>query len=112
MIRFHVGVGYFSLYLRHSRGLKDRRQVIQSIKQRLSNLGFSVSEHYEESDVKRAALGFTIIGVEHSKIERAVEEAARLFVGDFDILQSRKELFDYSDEDSNTELPWHSEFRE
>ncbi|NBT60055.1 DUF503 family protein, partial [bacterium] len=57
--KLFVGVGRISLFFRQARNLKDKRSVVQSLKQKLRNDGWSVVEVGHQNDFKKAFLGFT-----------------------------------------------------
>ena len=65
------------LLIRESRSLKDKRQVIRSILDRLRN-GFSVSaaEVETQDDVKLATLGFAVIAAESATVRSVLNEIA------------------------------------
>lgn len=102
LFSFKVGVAHVSLLFRHARSLKDKRQVIKSLTQRLKNLGFSVSETAFADEPKRGSLGFSFVSSEASTVTRALDEAFRLFVGDFEVLDTQRSVFDYSGEDESS----------
>ncbi len=99
MVNLIVGVGKVTIYLRHAQSLKDKRNVLKSLKERLKNLGFSVSECAYQDNPKRGALGFACVSGETSQVGHALYEAFRLFLGDYEVLDTQREIFDYSGED-------------
>jgi uncharacterized protein len=65
------------LLLRQSRSLKDKRQVVRSILDRLRNsFNVSASEVDTHDDVKVATLGFAIVGTEHGAVKGALQAIA------------------------------------
>ena len=98
MFKIFVAVGHLSLLLRHARGLKDKRQVVQSLTQKLRNLGFSVTESEFQDEPKRAGIGYGFVGSSHAQAMKALDDAERLFVGDFEVIEVKRELVDYSGE--------------
>lgn len=101
-----VGVCQVTLLLRHARTLKDKRHVMKSLSERLRNRGFSVSE-YANADVPRHGnLGFAYVGGSQTAVLQAIDEGMRLFVGDFEVLDANRDVFDYTErEDQNYVSP-------
>lgn len=93
--KLYVGFGYVTLRLRHARTLKDRRNVLASLTQKLRNLGFSAVEKSGDEDKKSAILGFSYIGTRVSQVEKCLDEAFRLFQGDYQLTESGREIMDY-----------------
>lgn len=63
------------LRVRESRSLKDKRQVVQSIKERLRNqFHVSASEVDALDSWQMAVLGFALVGNEHSSIRHTLEQ--------------------------------------
>ena len=91
-----VGVAHVELYFRHARSLKDKRQVLKSIKQKLKNQGFSVSECGHVDNHKQGNLGFAFAGHQHTQVKKAILDAMELFIGEMEVLRVEKDIFDYS----------------
>jgi uncharacterized protein YlxP (DUF503 family) len=70
-----VGSLRVRLLVRHSRSLKDKRQIVRSIKDRLRN-GFNVSVAEVEAEDHRqlAVLGLAMVGNEGPPIRATFEE--------------------------------------
>ncbi|HEY7330382.1 MAG TPA: DUF503 domain-containing protein [Gemmataceae bacterium] len=70
-----VGSLRVRLLLRESRSLKDKRQVVQSIKDRLRN-GFNVSvaEVEAQDDRQLAVLGLAMVGNQAKHVRSALEQ--------------------------------------
>ena len=89
-------IGYFSvdMHIPHSRSLKDKRRVINSIKQRARN-SFNVAVAEAPSDKwQRARLGFACIGCDKLRLSDTLdrlEEHVRLYP-DILILDSQKQV--------------------
>ena len=96
MLGLIVGVGYVTLYIRHARGLKDKRHVIKGLRHRLEKLGFSVSETGSPDNPKQGSLGFAYAGNNHAEVERQLKEGRDLFFGNFEVIQDDSEVFDYA----------------
>jgi uncharacterized protein len=100
MIQLLVGVGNVDVHFRHARSLKDKRQSLKSIEQRLRNLGFSVVESGPPDNPKRGSVGFSYVGRTHAHVDQKLEEAFRLFIGDGEVLRTERDIFDYSELES------------
>lgn len=63
------------LLIRESRTLKDKRQVVRSILDRVKS-GFNVSaaEVDTHDDVKVATLGFAAVGFEHAAVQNVLSQ--------------------------------------
>ena len=72
-----IGTLTVRLLIRESRSLKDKRQVVRSILDRVRS-GFSVSaaEVETQDDVKVATLGFAVIAAESASVRTALNEIA------------------------------------
>lgn len=92
-----VGVGYASLLFRHAQSLKDKRQVLKSVSQKLKNLGFSVTECGHADEIKRGELGFVFAGHGVRYVQEQLDHAMNLFVGDYHVVSSKKDVFRYDD---------------
>ena len=104
MFRLMVGVGHVSLLFRHARSLKDKRQILKSITQKLRNQGFSVTESGFSDEPKRGSLGFSYVANNPTSTGKAMDDAMKLFVGDFEVLETKRDVFDYSGEGEETVL--------
>jgi uncharacterized protein YlxP (DUF503 family) len=100
MVPLFVGVGKVELLIRHARSLKDKRQCLKSIEQRLRNLGFSVVECGPAEQIKRGSIGFSYAGRTHANVDDQLEQAFRLFVGDAEVVRTERDIFDYSELES------------
>ncbi len=110
MYELRVGVGYVRLHLRFAQTLKDRRKVVQSLTQKLRNEGFSVVDLAgEDPSPKFAGIGFSYVGRSGGHVEDVLQSAERIFIGDFEIVDARREVFDFSREE---EVPTPSEEEE
>ena len=92
-----VGVGYVSLLFRHAQSLKDKRQVLRSLSQKLKNSGFSVTECGYADDIKRGELGFTFAGHGIRYVQEQLDSAMFLFAGDYHVVTSKKDVFRYDE---------------
>ncbi len=106
MTEFVVGVGRVTLHLRHAQSLKDKRRVVQSLMQKLRNEGFSAAETGYADELKRASLGYTFAARSSNLVRRKVEEVDRLLVGDYLVVEHKRDVVDYSGEDVFDENPF------
>lgn len=95
--RLIIGVGQITLLLRHSRSLKDKRQVLKSGETKLRNEGFSVVECGFQDDPRKAVLGFTYAGKDVRHVEELLDDAFRLFQIGAEIVETQRDVFDYSE---------------
>jgi uncharacterized protein YlxP (DUF503 family) len=73
-----VGSLRVRLLLRESRSLKDKRQVVRSIKDRLANrFNVAVAEVDNLDDRQIAALGFATVGNETGYVRSVLEEVLK-----------------------------------
>lgn len=92
-----IGVGQVTLYIRHARTLKDKRQIVKSFQTRLRNQGFSVTEYSDSENAKVGSLGFTYAGSDVTTVENLMDDALRSFIGDFEVASREREVFAYSE---------------
>lgn len=93
--KLFVGVGRLSLFFRQARNLKDKRNQLQSLKQKLRNQGWSVSEVGHTEDPKRGFLGFVYTGNSHHQVELAFEQVLGLLIGNFEVVRKTKEILEF-----------------
>ena len=78
-----VGTLKVQFFIPASRSLKDRRAVVNSLKERLrARCNVSVAEVDGEDLWQRATLGVAIVGGEHSHVAAQLDAAARLLESD------------------------------
>jgi len=97
MSHLYVGIGQVVLRFRHARSLKDKRQWIKSTEQKLRNAGFSVTEAGYADNPKQGVLGFSYVGDSHARVEKVLNDAFQLIGLEGEILDSGKDIFDYSE---------------
>jgi uncharacterized protein YlxP (DUF503 family) len=88
--------------VRHAESLKDKRKVVQSLVQKLRNLGFSVTEAAHADNPKQGSIGIAFAGNSAVQVDRALEEMDKLLIGDFEVLDVNRQVFDYSDAKADT----------
>lgn len=103
MEKLFIGAGFVSLFVRHARSLKDKRQITQSLMQKLKNEGFSATEMGFGDNHKRAMIGFVICSHSVGAAAEQLEKAKRIFIGDFEVVHAKKEILEL---DTGFELPF------
>jgi uncharacterized protein YlxP (DUF503 family) len=98
-----IGAGVVSIWIRHSKSLKDRRQITQSLVQKLKNEGFSASEVSRGENFKRAMVAFSICSGGAGFVTEQLEKAKRFFMGDFEVVHAKTEMMEM---DTGFELPF------
>lgn len=88
-----VGTVRIELFIPQSQSLKARRSVVNSIKERLRNLGASVAEVGETDLWQRASLGLAIVGNEGGFVDERLAEARRIVDGEF-----RAQIIDWTED--------------
>lgn len=113
MSDFFVGAGKIDLIFRHARSLKDKRNTMQSLVQKLKNRGFSVVECGDPEHIKSGVIGFSISARSATWAQAELDKIDSLLVGEFQVVSFEKDVFDYSDtEDEDQrfleeeEMPW------
>jgi uncharacterized protein YlxP (DUF503 family) len=72
-----VGTLQARLYVRESRSLKDKRQVVRSVLDRLRHAyNVSITEVDAQDDHKLVVLGAALVGDDAQKIRRTLDEIA------------------------------------
>lgn len=74
-----AGLMVLDLHLPQSRSLKDKRQPLRSVKQRLRDAGFSVSEVDHHDKWQRAQVAVSIVGRGSRDVEDLLDAALRVF---------------------------------
>jgi uncharacterized protein len=89
-----VGTVRIELFIPQSQSLKARRSVVNSIKERLRNLGASVAEVGDLDLWQRATLGLALVGAEAAFVDDRLAQARRIVDNEF-----RAQVLDW-DEDT------------
>lgn len=79
-----IGVLTLELHIEQSHSLKDKRQVLRSLKDRLRRLNVAVSELEFHDAWQRSVVGVVTISAEKKRVEQVltrVEEEAALTLG-------------------------------
>ncbi|MCB0404619.1 MAG: DUF503 family protein [Bdellovibrionales bacterium] len=90
-----VGIGRVSVRFRHSRSLKDKRHSLKSVKQKLTNMGFSVSECGYQDNPKLGLLGYAIAGNQSGEVNKLLDSADDLILQELEVLQKDRDVMDY-----------------
>ena len=77
--RGFAGLMVLDLHIPQARSLKDKRQPLRSIKARLRDGGFSVSEVDHHDKWQRAQVAVSIVGRRSSDVEDLLDDALRVF---------------------------------
>lgn len=92
----YIGVVKAELRIRQARGLKDKRKIVQSLRARLKNLGFSVCEIDPQDSPKSGDIGFCYCGSNYEQVKQTLAQSERLFIGDFDLVSFDQEVIDFA----------------
>ncbi|MBC7461945.1 MAG: DUF503 domain-containing protein [Thermoleophilia bacterium] len=74
-----AGLMVLDLHLPGAQSLKDKRQPLRSVKQRLKDAGFSVSEVDHHDKIQRAQVAVSIVGRGSGEVENLLDAALRVF---------------------------------
>lgn len=77
-IKYFTGTIRAEFFFRGCRTLKDRRGYLRSLKDRLSNLGFSVAQIGPANLIQRAWLTAVFISGTEAKVRRSLDRAEKL----------------------------------
>ena len=77
-IDYFIGIIRAELFFRGCRTLKDRRGHLRSLKDRLSNMGFSVAQVGPPDLIQRAWLTAVLVSGSKAGIRRSLEQAEKL----------------------------------
>ena len=102
MFNLVVGVAQVSLYFRHAQSLKDKRQVLRGVIQKLKNQGFSVTESGHPDSAKQGSVAFAYVSTSANHVEKCIGDGLRLFDHGCEVLSSNYDVFDYSGDDAET----------
>jgi len=105
----YVGISEVHLIFRQSRSLKDKRQILSSLIQKLRNEGFSACETEMADDPKQGVVGFSYSGKDLKYVEEKQLSTRDIFLGDFQVGRFRHELVNFGLGDDPMELSWEEE---
>lgn len=73
----YVGTLRVRLRIREARSLKDKRQVVRSLMDRLRNhFGAAIAEVDERDNWQLAVIGFALVGADSTAVRQAMESMA------------------------------------
>jgi uncharacterized protein len=85
-VRHYTGTLVADLHLPYARSLKDRRQALRSLVQRLQNHHFSVAQIGPADLQQRAFLAVGVVAGSHARLDELLDAAERIiFAGDFEV---------------------------
>lgn len=102
----YVGVAVFEIHLPFSRSLKEKRQVVRSVRDRLrARQEFSVAEVALQDLHQRARLAISMVSGDRALIEQAFQSASELVADcDGELLGWNEDIFSF-DDDEPASLP-------
>ena len=68
-----IGLLTFQIVIPHSRSLKDKRQVIRSLRDRLKKFNVSIAECDHQNLCQRSTVGVVSISSSHSVLEKTLQ---------------------------------------
>ena len=68
-----IGLLTFQIVIPHSRSLKDKRQVIRSLRDRLKKFNVSIAECDYQNLCQRSTVGVVSISSSHSVLEKTLQ---------------------------------------
>jgi uncharacterized protein YlxP (DUF503 family) len=97
-----IGVALFSIKIYDAGSLKDRRQVIRSLLERLKHFNASTADLGPDGSWSLADMAVSCIGSSHKEMESRLDQLFTLMErseeeGEFEILNARREVFSYGD---------------
>lgn len=89
-----VGLCRVEMFFPDGHSLKDKRQILHSVKDRLKKMNVSVAEVGEQDLWQRSTLGIACVSNEGAHVTQVLEHALNLIksVPTLEVLQSRIEL--------------------
>ena len=96
-VRAYTGTLVADLILPHARSIKDRRKVLQALKQRLRNHDFAVAQVGPPDLIQRVWLTVAAVSGSESGLRNRLDAAERmLFAGPFEVADLQREITSYS----------------
>jgi hypothetical protein len=93
-----VGIGYFEIFIPGSRSLKDKRRVVNSLRQKLQRKNLSVAIFDEDSLWKRVDLGVALVSSSPHKAREVLKEVKELIESFSEVVLTQSKL-DYWEEE-------------
>jgi uncharacterized protein YlxP (DUF503 family) len=96
-VRAHTGTLVADLILPHAESLKDRRQALRSLLQKLRNLDFAISQVGPTGLTQRVFLAVADVSGNVAHLEERLDAAERIIYGsEFEIASLSRELTSWS----------------
>lgn len=93
-IEYYIGTIRTELFFRGCRTLKDRRGHLRSLKDRLSNMGFSVAQIGPANFIQRGWLMAVSISGNESGVKRMLDQAEKLFYNpEWELVMLKMDIF-------------------
>jgi uncharacterized protein len=90
-VRHYTGTLVADLHLPHAHSLKDRRQALRSLVQRLQNHHYSVAQIGPPDLQQRAFLAVAAVAGSRARLDELLDAAERIiFAGDFEVADLRR----------------------
>lgn len=98
-MKFFVGIGGYRLDLAHCRSLKDKRQVLKSILDRLGNRRWVGASEVGQNDVwKSGAIAVVCVSQTYGAAEESLSSARRMIESSgVDVLEQQIKVFNPED---------------
>lgn len=102
-MKFWIGVAHFSLHLYDAVSLKDRRQVVRSLSERVKrHFNLSTADLGPDGVWNEADLAVTCCGSSHREMEQRMDQIVSFMErteeeGAFEMLSAHREVFSYGD---------------
>jgi len=92
-VRTHSGILVADLVLPHAQSMKDRRQALRSLVQRLLNHRFAVAQVGPSELRQRAFLAISAVAGTASGLDGLLDQAERLiFASEFEVADLRRDV--------------------
>jgi len=90
-VRHYTGNLIADLHLPHAQSLKDRRQAVRALTQRLLNHHYSVAQIGPTDRYQRAFLAVAAVANSAARLDELLDGAERIiFAGDFEVADLRR----------------------
>lgn len=96
-VRAHTGTLVLDLVLQHADSLKDKRQALRPLLQRLRNQDFAIAQIGPPDLTQRAFLAISDVSGSVARLEERLNEAERIvYASDFEVASLHREVTSYS----------------
>ncbi len=96
-VRAHTGTLVADLVLPHAESLKDRRQALRSLVQKLRNLDFAIAQVGPTDLTQRVFLAVADVSGSMAHLEERLDAAERIvYASDFDVASLDREVQSWS----------------